>query len=102
MLLLSVALCVLCVGLGLPLWHFNRQLSEVLIAFKHLPTIEPIDLKEIKEELGDIVHDVVANLQPPSAVDHLFGAIAQVIQVKAMKGMGLSAGNAVLNENDED
>jgi len=74
-------------------------------AFKHLSdalrnshnlleketTISMPNFDELKAEIGeimeDIVHDTLQTLQPPRAVDHVFGAVAQLIQARTMKMM---------------
>lgn len=48
------------------------------------------DIDAIKSEILGVVEDTVANLQPPTAMDHLLGALAQFAQMKMMKSMGLN------------
>lgn len=43
---------------------------------------------ELKENLEDLVHDTISTMQPPNAADHVMGAIAQMIQMRAMKQYG--------------
>jgi hypothetical protein len=51
----------------------------------------PFSLQDVKESMVDIVEDTLSNMNPPSAFDHIAGAIAQMIQAKTMKSMGLNA-----------
>lgn len=55
------------------------------------------NLEEIKEDLLDIVHDTIGNMQPPNAWDHLLGALAGPIQMWAMRKAGIdpSTGQAI-------
>ena len=46
-------------------------------------------LTELKDEMGDLVHETIQNLQPPNAADHVMGAIAQMIQMRAMQKFGM-------------
>ena len=49
-------------------------------------------LNELKDEMGDLVHETIQNLQPPNAADHVMGALAQMIQMHAMKKFGMVQG----------
>lgn len=56
---------------------------------------EPIEvpssfMDELKENLEDLVHDTISTMQPPNAADHVMGAIAQMIQMKAMQKFGMT------------
>jgi len=44
-------------------------------------------LTTLKESMSDIVEDTLANLQPPTAFDHLAGAAVQFMQMKMMAGL---------------
>jgi hypothetical protein len=48
------------------------------------------DIAEIKEEMLDMVHETISNMQPPNAFDHLIGALAGPIQAWAMKKAGIN------------
>ena len=48
------------------------------------------DLTEMKEDLLDMVHDTIGNMQPPNAFDHLLGALAGPIQAWAMRKAGIN------------
>jgi len=56
-------------------------------------------LDELKDEMGDLVHETIQNLQPPNAADHVMGALAQMIQMRAMQKFGMVAPS--LNAPDE-
>ena len=43
------------------------------------------DLSELKEDMLDMVHETIGNMQPPNAFDHLLGALAGPIQAWAMR-----------------
>lgn len=47
--------------------------------------VEPPVIDDIKEELLDLVEDVIGNMQPPNAGDHFMGMLAQVGQFWAMR-----------------
>ena len=51
--------------------------------------VEPPQISEIKDELLDLVEDVIGNMQPPNAWDHLLGALAGPIQMWAMRKAGI-------------
>lgn len=63
-----------------------------------LPTSD-YDLTELREDVLDVVHDTIRNLQPPNAFDHLIGALAQPLQAWAMRKAGINpATGQPLNE----
>ena len=47
------------------------------------------NLDEMKEDLLDMVHETIGNMQPPNAIDHLLGALAGPIQMWAMRKAGI-------------
>jgi hypothetical protein len=47
------------------------------------------DLNELKEDLLDMVHETIGNMQPPTAIDHLLGALSGPIQMWAMRKAGI-------------
>lgn len=47
------------------------------------------NLGELKEELLDMVHETIGNMQPPNAFDHLLGALSGPIQMWAMRKAGI-------------
>ncbi len=63
-----------------------------------------INLDSIKNELIDVVEDLMANMRIPSIADHLGGAVSSFLQMKQMKmaqDLGLSLGTSP-HEPDED
>jgi hypothetical protein len=63
-----------------------------------------INIDSIKEELLDVVEDLMANMRIPSIADHLGGAVSSFLQMKQMKmaqDLGLSLGTSP-HEPDED
>ena len=63
-----------------------------------------INIDSIKEELLDVVEDLMANMRIPSIADHLGGVFAQFMQMKQMKmaqEMGLTGGQE-LDAIDDD
>ena len=46
-------------------------------------------LTVLKDSMEDIVADALENIQPPSAFDHIAGAVGQMIQMKMMKSMDM-------------
>jgi len=61
--------------------------ADRLNAFSQ-PELDPLSMiAEIKNGIEDVVADTISNLEPPRAIDHVFGAVAQLIQMKAMGAM---------------
>jgi hypothetical protein len=63
-----------------------------------------INLDSIKNELIDVVEELMANMRIPSIADHLGGAVSSFLQMKQMKmaqDLGLSLGTSP-QEPDED
>ena len=52
--------------------------------------VEPPRIEEIKDELLDLVEDVIGNMQPPNAGDHFVGMMAQVAQFWAMRKFNIN------------
>jgi len=92
--LVIVLVLLFLLGLGVAL-SFGRLFSHLKELESRLNTGEVVDipftLADVKESLVDIVEDTLSNMNPPSAFDHIAGAIAQMIQAKTMKSMGLNA-----------
>lgn len=55
-------------------------------------------LNALKEEVLDIVESTIENLQPPTALDHIAGAVSQYFQFKLMRDMKLDEMAPVLPE----
>lgn len=53
------------------------------------PSSATFNLEDMKEELLDMVHETIGNMQPPNAWDHLLGALAGPIQMWAMRKAGI-------------
>jgi hypothetical protein len=63
-----------------------------------------INLDSIKNELIEVVEDLMANMRIPSIADHLGGAVSSFLQMKQMKmaqDLGLSLGTSP-HEPDDD
>jgi hypothetical protein len=63
-----------------------------------------INIDSIKDELIDVVEELMANMRIPSIADHLGGAVSSFLQMKQMKmaqDLGLSLGTSP-QEPDED
>lgn len=65
--------------------RLNESTRKILGKEVELP-----NLNELKDEVLDVVHDTLQNLQPPSAIDHLMGAASQYFQLKMMKDFNLN------------
>ena len=52
--------------------------------------VEPPKIDDIKEELLDLVEDVIGNMQPPNAGDHFMGMLGQVAQFWAMRKFNIA------------
>jgi hypothetical protein len=63
-----------------------------------------INLDSIKNELIEVVEDLMANMRIPSIADHLGGAVSSFLQMKQMKmaqDLGLSMGTSPLEPDDD-
>lgn len=67
----------------------SEALQEISTNLTARETTSFTGIDDVKEELLGIVEDTIANLQPPSAIDHLMGALAQFAQIKLMKSMDI-------------
>jgi len=80
--------------------RLKRDIEQALAAIQ----IPEINIDSIKEELLDVVEDLMANMRIPSIADHLGGVVAQFMQMKQMKmaqELGL-AGGSPPDDNDDD
>jgi hypothetical protein len=71
--------------------RLKRDIEKALDSIK----MPEINIDSIKDELLDVVQDLMANMRIPSIADHLGGVFAQFMQMKQMKmaqEMGLTAG----------
>lgn len=48
-------------------------------------TFPALDLESLKEEMMDMVEELMTSMRVPTALDHGMGLIAQMIQMKGMK-----------------
>jgi hypothetical protein len=63
-----------------------------------------LNLDSIKNELIDVVEDLMANMRIPSIADHLGGAVSSFLQMKQMKmaqDLGLSLGTSPPEPDDD-
>ena len=71
--------------------QLKRDIERALDSIK----MPEINIDSIKEELLDVVEDLMANMRIPSIADHLGGVFSQFMQMKQMKmaqELGLSPG----------
>ena len=67
--------------------------------------IPEINLEGIKDELFDVVEDLMANMRVPTALDHGMGMFQQFMQMKQMKmaqDLGLTTGHHLEESVNED
>ena len=80
--------------------RLKRDIEKALDSIK----MPEINIDSIKNELLDVVEDLMANMRIPTFMDHASGAFAQLMQMKQMKmaqDLGLSLGTSP-HEPDED
>ena len=80
--------------------RLKRDIEKALDSIK----MPEINIDSIKDELLDVVQDLMANMRIPSFADHLGGVFSQFMQMKQMKmaqEMGLTGGQE-LDATDED
>ena len=80
--------------------RLKRDIEQALDSIK----MPEINIDSIKEELLDVVEDLMANMRIPSIADHLGGVVAQFMQMKQMKmaqELGL-AGGSPPDDSDDD
>jgi hypothetical protein len=71
--------------------RLKRDIEKALDSIK----MPEINIDSIKEELLDVVENLMANMRIPSIADHLGGVVAQFMQMKQMKmaqELGLTGG----------
>ena len=84
-----VCVVLICFALYFSVNQVSQHMIQLSEEFKRPQSEYNFDLDAIKEEILGTVEDTLANLQPPNAMDHLLGALAQFAQVKLMKMAGL-------------
>ena len=80
--------------------RLKRDIEQALDSIK----MPEINLDSIKNELIDVVEELMANMRIPSIADHLGGAVSSFLQMKQMKmaqDLGLSMGTSP-HEPDDD
>ena len=80
--------------------RLKRDIEKALDSIK----MPEINIDSIKNELIDVVEELMANMRIPSIADHLGGAVSSFLQMKQMKmaqDLGLSLGTSP-HEPDED
>jgi hypothetical protein len=80
--------------------RLKRDIEKALDSIK----MPEINIDSIKNELFDVVEDLMANMRIPSIADHLGGVFSQFMQMKQMKmaqEMGLTGGQE-LDATDDD
>jgi hypothetical protein len=81
-----------------------RQLQKDIERALDSIKMPDLNLDSIKNELIEVVEDLMANMRIPSIADHLGGAVSSFLQMKQMKmaqDLGLSLGTSP-HEPDED
>jgi hypothetical protein len=80
--------------------RLKRDIEKALDSIK----MPEINIDSIKEELIDVVEELMANMRIPSIADHLGGVFSQFMQMKQMKmaqEMGLTGGQELDATNDD-
>jgi hypothetical protein len=80
--------------------RLKRDIEKALDSIK----MPEINIDSIKDELIDVVEELMANMRIPSIADHLGGVFSQFMQMKQMKmaqEMGLTGGQE-LDAIDDD
>lgn len=65
---------------------FESRLNEAIADINENDVALP-SLNGLKDEILDVVNSTIENLQPPTAFDHIAGAVSQYFQMKMMKEM---------------
>ena len=85
---------LLSVGLAFFIVTFflhQMSMKALFTQFENWKTeVEPPNVDDIKEELLDLVEDVIGNMQPPNAGDHFMGMLGQIAQFWAMKKFNIN------------
>ena len=81
-----------------------RQLQKDIERALDSIKMPDLNLDSIKNELIEVVEDLMANMRIPSIADHLGGAVSSFLQMKQMKmaqDLGLSLGTSPLEPDDD-
>ncbi len=71
-------------SLSQALLNSEKRLND--LAAEHSPNLADF-ADEMRGVVQDIVEDTLQGLEPPRAIDHIFGALAQMIQARTMQMM---------------
>jgi hypothetical protein len=71
-------------SLSQALLNSEQRLND--LAAEHSPNLADF-ADEMRGVVQDIVEDTLQGLEPPRAIDHIFGAVAQMIQARTMQMM---------------
>jgi len=66
----------------------NADLSRLKKDFENAVSdisIPSINLESLKDDLMDMVEDLMQNMRVPTALDHMAGIASQIMQMKGMK-----------------
>ena len=80
--------------------RFKNEIEKSLASIN----FPDLNLDSIKDELVELVEDMMANMRIPSIADHLGGAVAQFMQMKQMRmaqDLGLVQGSQEHNVADD-
>ena len=62
----------------------SRMKSDFEKSFRDM-TIPSINLDSLKDDLMDMVEDLIQNMRVPTALDHMAGIASQIMQMRSMK-----------------
>lgn len=92
--LFVILLQIVCFLVGYRAYFtLSQNLTDSETRLNALRDSPVIDLDGVVEDLTIVMQNIVAdtlqNLEPPRAIDHVFGAVAQMIQARTMSMMQL-------------
>jgi len=59
-----------------------------------------LNLEELREDILDLVHETISKMSPPTAFDHILGAIASPLQAWMMRKAGINPSTGGLLEQE--
>jgi len=87
---LYVAFVFLCVFVYMSHHSLSTTLHSLAKDLKENGVdLPPTFVDEMKDEMFNIVQETVEGMNPPTAADHLMGALGQLVQMKLAKSMNL-------------
>jgi len=87
---LYVAFVVLCVFVFMSHHTLSSSLQSIATEIKDNGIdLPPSFIEELKDEMYNIVQETIEGMNPPTAADHLMGALGQLVQMKLAKSMNL-------------